>query len=106
MKEKNGGHSGGIWSFQGFDKIKPTSEEMGNYYMANRIARKNPDAPTASRIKKEKEEGVIADYKKIREGCMKEAMNSAIKWTNELCPVDKTKIDGLKNKDPRFEGKA
>ena len=105
MKEKNGGHSGGIWSFQGFDQIKPTSKEMGNYWIANRVAKKNPDAPTASRIKKEKEEGVIAKYNEIRKGCMKAAMDSAIKWTNKLCPVDKTKIDGLKNTDPRFEGK-
>lgn len=103
MKEKNGGHSGGIWSFQGFDKIKPTSKEMGNYYLANRIARKNPNAPLANKIKSEKESGVIADYKKIREGCMKEAMRSAIYWTNKLCPVDKTKIDGLKTSDNRFE---
>lgn len=105
MKEQNGGHSDGIWSFQGFDKIKPSSSEMGNYYMANRIARKNPDAPTASRIKKEKESGVIAKYNKIRKGAMDLAMDRAIYWTNELCPVDKSKTAALKNTDGRFEGK-
>lgn len=111
MEETNGGHAGGIWSFQGFDAIKPTSKEMGNYWMANRIAKRaaknktEDSVPTANRIKAETEAGVMAKYNKIKKGAFELAMDSAIKWTNKLCPVDKTKIDGLKNTDPRFEGK-
>lgn len=109
MKKENGGHKGGIWSFQGFDKIKPSSKEYGKYWddknTLDRAKKINLDLPKTKSRFDEKENGVVSDYKKIKEEAMEKAMASAINWTNKLYPVNQSFAANLKNTDERFEGK-
>lgn len=128
MKEKNGGHKGGIWTFDGFDKIKPTSSQLGSYWQdrekmdrANRIdARRTGKSETTMKGKievmkkilknsdaadrlSEKENGIIKQWKEIAKEAQERAMNAAIKYTNMLYPPRKEGLEALKNDDKRFE---
>lgn len=128
MKEKNGGHKGGIWTFNGFDKIKPTSSQLGSYWQdrekmdrANRIdARRTGKSATTMKGKievmkkilknsdaadrlSEKENGIIKQWKEIAKEAQERAMNAAIKYTNMLYPPRKEGLEALKNDDKRFE---
>ena len=105
MKEKNGGHAGGIWSFQCFDKIGPNYTEMpqkerDKYFFAKRLKK----YPTAQKIidRYEGESGIMGKYKQISNECMKYAMNSAVHWTNKLYPPSQENLDALKTNDKDF----
>lgn len=131
MMEKNGGHSGGIWTFSGFDKIKPTSKELGGdeYWtdftkvkkaaeivnrkngggnsfeaMKQRIGKAKEIVPRAAE-RQEAKQPIIDKYNKIKEEAFARAMNSAVYWTNKLYPPRPEGLEGLKNTDERFEGK-
>lgn len=131
MMEKNGGHSGGIWTFSGFDKIKPTSKELGGdeYWkdfakvkkaseiinkrdgggssfeaMKQRIGKAKELVPNAA-ARQEEKQPIIDKYSKIKEDAFMKAMNSAVYWTNKLYPPRPEGLEGLKNTDERFEGK-
>ena len=107
MKKENGGHKGGIWSFQGFDQIKPSSKESGDYWdkkeMLDRAKKVNKILPNTQKAFDEKENGVMAKYKKIREDAMEYAIKRVIGWTNKLYPVDSKAAEALKTDDNRFE---
>lgn len=106
MKEKNGGHSSGIWSFQGFDMIKPPSKELGDkYYLAKKLAGRGSTSDAVKRNFNDKESGIVAKYKDIKERCMKAAMNSAVKWTNKLYPPSQEDLNNLKTSDETFNEK-
>ena len=109
MKKENGGHKGGIWSFQGFDGIKPTSKEYGDYFdkksMLDKANKLNLNLPKTQKAFDEKENGVVAKYKKIKQDCIEMAIASVIKWTNKLYPPSEENLEPLKNNDSRFEGK-
>lgn len=106
MKEKNGGHSSGIWSFQGFDMIKPPSKELGDkYYLAKKLAGRGSTSDAVKRNFNDKESRIVAKYKDIKERCMKAAMNSAVKWTNKLYPPSQEDLNNLKTSDETFNEK-
>ena len=106
MKEKNGGHSSGIWSFQGFDMIKPPSKELGDkYYLAKKLAGRGNTSDAVKRNFNDKESGIVAKYKDIKERCMRAAMNSAVKWTNKLYPPSQEDLNNLKTSDETFNEK-
>ena len=106
MKEKNGGHSSGIWSFQGFDMIKPPSKELGDkYYLAKKLAGRGSTSDAVKRNFNDKESGIVAKYKDIKERCMRAAMNSAVKWTNKLYPPSQEDLNNLKTSDETFNEK-
>lgn len=105
MREKNGGHSGGIWSFQGFSEIKPnyrefTDKERSKYYLAKRL---NSDLAKKVVNDYDGEGGINAKYADLRKRCMRYAMNSAIHWTNKLCPPSQADLDALKTNDKDFD---
>ncbi len=104
MKEKNGGHSGGIWSFQGFSEIKPdykefTDKERAKYYLAKRLS-----SDLAKKVVNDYdgEGGVNTKYTDLRKRCMRYAMNSAVYWTNKLYPPRQEDLDALKTNDKDF----
>ena len=105
MEEKNGGHSGGIWSFQGFDKIDaPGSVKDDKFYVAQRILKKHEGAPVATKVM-EKKQPELDKYEQIRKDCIKRAMNSAVYRTNKLYPVSQEDLEKLKTSDEDFEVK-
>jgi len=106
MKEKNGGHSGGIWSFQGFNKITPPSKVTDDkYWVAKRVLKKKPDSEIANKVINDKAPD-IEKYDEIRKNCLKRAMNSAIYWTNKLYPVSQEDLEALKTSDEDFNHKG
>lgn len=103
MKEQNGGHSGGIWSFQGFDAIKaPSKVTDDKYWKAYNHKKNHPDSEIANKIISRKQPE-IDRYNDMRERCMKFAMNSAVHWTNKLYPVSQENLDALKTNDKDFD---
>ena len=100
MKEKSGGHSGGIWSFQGFDKITPPGKVNDKYYLAQRVLKNNPNSEIAKKVVNSEE---IAKWKAIRDGAMRKAMNSAVFWTNKLYPPKPEDLEALKTADKDFD---
>lgn len=99
MKEKNGGHAGGIWTFNGFDQIKPPSKDLSQkYWTAVKLLKKKPDSELANKIVNDYKP-ITDKYKDIKKKCMRLAMNSATRWTNKLCPVSKENLDALKTDD-------
>lgn len=103
MKEQNGGHSGGIWSFQGFDAIKaPSKVTDDKYWKAYNHKKNHPDSEIANRIISRKQPE-IDRYNDMRDRCMKLAMNSAVHWTNKLYPVSQENLDALKTNDKDFD---
>ena len=103
MDEKNGGHSGGIWTFQGFDKIDaPGSVKDDKFYVAQRILKKNENAPVANRVM-EKKQPELDKYAEIRKQCLDRAKNSAVYWTNKLYPVSPEALKTLQTTDKDFE---
>ena len=103
MKEKNGGHKGGIWNFSGFDKITaPNKVTDDKYWKAKSVLSKNKDSEIANKIMKDKEPE-LAKYAAIKKECMHKAMNSAINWTNKLYPPSQEDMDKLKTNDKTFE---
>lgn len=106
MKEKNGGHSGGIWSFQGFNKITPPNKVTDDkYWVAKRVLKKKPDSEIANKVINDKAPD-IEKYDEIRKNCLKKAMNSAIYWTNKLYPVSQEDLEALKTSDEDFNHKG
>ena len=106
MKEKNGGHSSGIWSFQGFDMIKPPSKELGDkYYLAKKLADRGNTSDVVKKNFNDKESGIVAKYKDIKGRCMRAAMNSVVKWTNKLYPPSQEDLNNLKTSDETFNEK-
>lgn len=110
MREKNGGHSGGIWSFQGFDLIKPSGKEFtekdkAKYFTARRLVKNGSTNELAKNIidRYDSGEGVNAKYKDIQARAMEHAMGSAIYWTNKLYPPSKENLEALKTKDKDFD---
>ena len=126
MYEKNGGHKGGIWTFNGFDLIKPPSKEQGTYWndkemidrannvLQNRtgakIINKDKRLEAASKIVpnavarfKNVENVVMSKYNNIRHETYRYAMMRAIYWTNNLYPIISGTEKYLENNDPRFE---
>ena len=129
MKEKNGGHKSAIWTFSGFDKIKPTSKEQGGdkYWKdfemvkkANEIVQRRNGETTPAYGKKKIENArqivpnaadrlnkidstVGLKYKQLVKDAFRFAMNSAINWTNKLYPPKPEGMEKLKNTDSRFE---
>lgn len=99
MEEKSGGHSGGIWSFQGFDKITPPSKINEKVFIANRIIKKKPDSEIAKKVLNSEE---VLRYKEIKKQTLRRAIQSAIKWTNQLYPPSQEALDALKTKDEDF----
>lgn len=109
MKRENGGHKNAIWSFQGFSKITPTSNEIKDFYelkdKLDKAEKLNVSMPKTKKRYEELLNGPVEKYKKIREDCMKKAISSVIKHTNELYPPKESDLVALKNTDERFEGK-
>lgn len=107
MKEKNGGHKGGIWSFQGFKKITAPSKITEPYYKAKNLHAKNKDLEIANKVldKENKVGKTMEEYEKIKKECMYKAMNSAINWTNKLYPPSQEALDKLKTNDDTFDYK-
>lgn len=129
MKEKNGGHKSAIWTWSGFDKIKPTSKEQGgeSYWKhkemvdrANAIVQKRRGETTpAYGAKKTKNASEIVPnaarhvgivdgtvgvkYKELAKQAFEFAINSAVYWTNKLYPPKEEGMEKLKNSDKRFE---
>ena len=105
MKEKNGGHKGGIWNFQGFKKITaPSRVTDDKYWKAKGVLEKNKDSEVANRVMAEKGPE-LAKYAAIKKECMHKAMNSAINWTNKLYPPSQEDMNVLKTDDKTFEHK-
>jgi hypothetical protein len=103
MKEKNGGHKGGIWTFSGFNKITaPNKVTDDKYWKARSVLSKNKNSEIANKIMKEKEPE-LAKYAAIKKECMRKAMSSAIDWTNKLYPPSQEDMDKLKTNDKTFE---
>lgn len=103
MMEQNGGHKA-IYSFQGFDEIKPTGKELGDkYWTAKRVLKKNPKSELAGKIVNKYDTEVVNPYKDKLKNVMDTAVASLIKWTNKLYPVDQEKLNDLNNSDERFE---
>lgn len=128
MEEKNGGHKGGIWTFNGFKLIKPTSKKIGSFWddkdkvdRAARIEQKKTGEYTRDERKRLEQAGkivpnAVSRYSDVKGGVMKEydairheafryAMARAIYWTNKLFPQIAGTEEGLRNTDPRFERK-
>ena len=128
MTEKNGGHKGGIWTFSGFDEIKPPSKELGGetYYKDKEKAYKAAEIEgrrtgtkitgmpkvidaarkyiknTADRLDNV-QNTTVKKYDEIRKEAQDVAMRSAINWTNKLYPPRQEGLEALKNNDARFE---
>ena len=103
MKERNGGHKGGIWNFQGFNKITPPSKITDDtYWMAKKIQAKNKNSEAAKKVL-DKKSPEVEKYAEIKKECMHKAMNSAINWTNKLYPPSKEDLEKLKTDDKTFE---
>lgn len=108
MKKENGGHKFGIWSFTGFDKIKPSSKEYGDYWDKKEIVDKAKKlnmmdkVPNAKKVVDEKTI-IIDKYSEIKKECMEYAMSSVVKWTNKLYPPKQEDLDALKTNDKTFE---
>ncbi len=105
MKEKSGGHAGGIWSFQGFSEIKPdykefTDKDRQKYFLAKRL--KSSDLTNKIIDRYDGVGGINAKYTDIRKRCMQVAMNSAVRWTNQLYPPSKESLEALKTNDKDF----
>lgn len=105
MKERNGGHKGGIWNFQGFNKITPSSKVTDEaYWKAKNIIAKNKDSEVANKVI-DKRMPKIEEMSEIKKECMQLAMDSAIEWTNKLYPPSKEDLDKLKTTDETFDYK-
>lgn len=113
MKEveyESGGHKG-IMTFQGFDKIQPTSKEgKSDYWKYRKIldrAKKIPgfDAeakmPNISKKYNDLNNGVMADYEKLRSEAKSFVVDKIIEKTEKLFPVDETKFEG--NADSKWD---
>lgn len=102
MKEKNGGHSGGIWSFQGFNKITPPSKVTDDkYWLAKKLEKKGSKSEIVNKVLNDKKPE-IEKYEEIKNGAMKKAMNSAVYWTNKLYPVSPEDLKALQTSDEDF----
>lgn len=102
MKEKNGGHSGGIWSFQGFNKITPPGKVLDDkYWLAKKLKGKGSNSEVVNKVLNDKTPE-IEKYEQIRKGAMRKAMNSAIYWTNKLYPVSPEDLKALQTSDETF----
>ena len=133
MRERNGGHKSAIWTFSGFDKIKPTSREIGDDYWdkndmikrANEIVAKRQGKDPSkiygkARMNNAKEiipnsvekiekvdSTVGAKYDQIKKDAFDFAMKTAKYWVEKLYPRDTgSVVKGLKNSDERFEMKS
>lgn len=103
MKEANGGHAGGIWSFSGFDEIKaPSKVTNDTYWKARQIQKKNANSEVANRVLADRAPE-IEKYEKIKKECMARAINSAINWTNKLYPPSEENLNLLKTSDKAFD---
>ena len=103
MKEKNGGHSGGIWSFQGFNKITPPSRVTDDkYWLAKKLKEKKGSNSEVVNKVLDSKAPEIEKYNEIRKGAMKRAMNSAVYWTNKLYPVSPEALKALQTSDEDF----
>ena len=103
MKEKNGGHKGGIWSFQGFNKITPPSKKLGDAYWKAKTM-KNKNSEIVKKVLNDRAP-TVEEYAAIKKECMHMAMNSAINWTNKLYPPSQEALDKLKTNDDTFDYK-
>ena len=103
MKEKNGGHKGGIWSFQGFNKITPPSKKLGDAYWKAKTM-KNKNSEIVKKVLNDRAP-TVEEYATIKKECMHMAMNSAINWTNKLYPPSQEALDKLKTNDDTFDYK-
>ena len=102
MREKNGGHSGGIWTFQGFNKIAPPSKVTDDkYWLAKKLEKKGSNSEIVNKVLNDKQPE-IKKYEEIRNGAMKKAMNSAVYWTNKLYPVSPEDLKTLQTTDEDF----
>lgn len=105
MKQKNGGHAGGIWTFNGFTEIKPdynefTDKDRQKYFMAKKM---KPSELTQKIIDRyDGNGGINVKYAEIRKRCMRLAMNSAVNWTNKLYPPKQEDLEALKTNDKDF----
>ena len=131
MKEKNGGHKSAIWTFSEFDKIKPSSKELGDKYWTDKdminkaneiVARRagnNPPqygkakmdnaakiVPNATKRVEEIDSTVGEKYKNIVEDIFKFAISDSIYWVNKLYPPKPEGLEALKNDDERFDMKS
>ena len=106
MREKNGGHSGGIWTFQGFNKIAPPSKVTDDkYWLAKKLEKKGSNSEIVNKVLNDKQPE-IKKYEEIRNGAMKKAMNSAVYWTNKLYPVSPEDLKALQTSDEDFNHKS
>ena len=106
MREKNGGHSGGIWTFQGFNKIAPPSKVTDDkYWLAKKLEKKGSNSEIVNKVLNDKQPE-IKKYEEIRNGAMKKAMNSAVYWTNKLYPVSSEDLKALQTSDEDFNHKS
>ena len=126
MYEKNGGHKGGIWSFNGFDLIKAPSKEAESYWddkdkvnrasdiIQKRTGKKvwnNNDKlnnakqliPNIAKRYENTENTVMSKYSEIKHEAYRYAMSRAIYWTNTLYPMVPGTEKDLANNDERFE---
>jgi len=127
MKEANGGHKSAIWTFSKFDKVKPTSKELGTYYndrdmveRANKLVMKrkgeNGWKDINTKIKNAKgivpnaadrldkiENSVLKSNKEFVEKLFEFAITRSVFWTNKLYPPKQAGLEALKNDDKRFE---
>lgn len=107
MKEKNGGHSGGIWSFQGFSKITPPSKVTDDkYWLAKKLKeKKGSNSEIVNKVLNDKAPE-LEKYEEIRKNAMKKAMNSAVYWTNKLYPPKPEDLKALQTSDEDFDHKS
>ena len=127
MKEAAGGHKGGIWTFSKFDKVKPSSKELGSYYndrdmveRANKIVMKKHGesgwrdvnakinnarsiVPQAAERLDKIENSIIKNNKEFVQKLFEFAITRSVYWTNKLYPPKQEGLDALKNNDERFE---
>lgn len=123
---EGGGHKTAIWTISKFDKIRPSSKELGEKYWSDMDMMKKANSIDQNRGGKEEkttkgkievlkkyaknaaerletaENGVNAKYKKIREGAVRAAMNSAVHWMNKLYPPKEAGLKACEDKDSRF----
>lgn len=103
MKEKNGGHSGGIWSFQGFNKITPPNKVTDDkYWLAKKLKEKKGSNSEVVNKVLDSKAPEIEKYNEIKKGALRKAMNSAVYWTNKLYPVSPEALKALQTSDEEF----
>ena len=118
-------------TFSEFDKIKPSSKELGDKYWTDKdminkaneiVARRagnNPPqygkakmdnaakiVPNATKRVEEIDSTVGEKYKNIVEDIFKFAISDSIYWVNKLYPPKPEGLEALKNDDERFDMKS